>query len=89
MADILSTLYPPIVSTYQPTFAMTSSYKAKVYFSISAFNSKENIMAVQISITNQRTNVTVLKKSLYPTGFKVYANSGILTDSSRTSDDKY
>lgn len=89
MADILSTLYPPIVSTYQPTFAMTSSYKAKVYFSISAFNSKENIMAVQISITNQRTNATVLKKSLYPTGFKVYANSGILTDSSRTSDDKY
>lgn len=89
MADILSTLYPPIVSTYQPTFAMTSSYRAKVYFSISAFNSKENIMAVQVSITNQRTNASVLKKSFYPTGFKVYANSGILTDSSRTSDDKY
>ena len=89
MADIYSNLYPPIVLTYQPTFAIGTSEVCRIYFSISAFNSKEKILAVQLSLTNQKTNASVLNKSLYPTGFKIYSNSEIGTDSARTTDDKY
>lgn len=89
MADIYSTLYPPIVLTYQPTFTIGTSEVCRIYFSISAFNSKEKILAVQLSLTSQKTNASVLNKSLYPTGFKIYSNSEIGTDNNRTSDDKY
>jgi len=37
-------LYPPIIATYMPAFVRTSP--CKVYFSLSSFNSPEDIMNV-------------------------------------------
>lgn len=60
--SIISTLYPPILETYQPAFIYTD--KAPVTFSISSFNSIENISKIHVSVVDQRNNSNVLKNSL-------------------------
>lgn len=56
---LLSTLYPPVLSsTFAEAFVDTGS--ARVYFSISSFNSAADISRVQVSVSNQKTNESVV-----------------------------
>lgn len=77
-------LYPPIISTYMSAFVRTSP--CKVYFSLSSFNTPEDIMNVQISITNIKTNKSALNKTLYPSEIKLAA---LQIDTSINSDERY
>lgn len=89
MASLDTTLYPPIVETYQPTFIITSDAIAKIYFALSSYNTLSEIAAVQLSLTGQKTNSEVLSSVLYPTGIKVFLTSEIKEDTTRTGSDKY
>ena len=84
MAGIGNNLYPPIVATYMPAFIRTQS--CKIYFSLSMYNSYEDIKNVQVIISNQNTNISALKTSTYPTGIKT---TNLNIDSSIDGDDKY
>ena len=67
---ITSNLYPPIVPDILPAIVRTND--CYIYFSISPYNSlKDDIDSVQISITNQRTNSSILKPNIYPSGIKI------------------
>lgn len=69
MSTIVSNLYPPLVPNVLPAFIRTEG--CKIYFSLSAYNSKADIKehnGVQISLIDQTTNTSILNKSLYPTG---------------------
>ena len=77
-------LYPPIIATYMPAFIRTSP--CKVYFSLSSFNSPEDIMNVQITVSNINTNESVLRKSLYPSDIKI---SQLNIDTAVQTDEKY
>ena len=80
----LNNLYPPILETYMPAFVRTQT--CKVYFSLSIYNSYEDIKNVQVIVSNQNTNISVLKTSLYPTGIKI---TNINIDNSIVGDNKY
>ena len=80
----LNNLYPPILETYMPAFVRTQT--CKVYFSLSIYNSYEDIKNVQVIVSNQNTNMSVLKTSLYPTGIKI---TNINIDNSIVGDNKY
>lgn len=70
MPGINNNLYPPIFKkSYVPAFVG----KCRIYFSISIYNSLTNINqnAVQVIVQNQKTNQSVLKHSLYPSGIKI------------------
>ena len=84
MAGIGNNLYPPIVATYMPAFIRTQS--CKIYFSLSMYNSYEDIKNVQVIISNQNTNISALKTSIYPAGIKI---TNLNIDSSIDGDDKY
>lgn len=58
MATVLSTLYPPSVSTFQNAFI--NSDDAIVYFSLSAYNSRTDFNYVHISCVDQTTNENAL-----------------------------
>lgn len=58
MANVLNTLYPPQVSTFMNAFVNTEN--AKVYFSLSPYNSSIDIKRVHISVTNQLNNENAL-----------------------------
>ena len=60
----LITLYPPIMQSYMPAFIYNTNIK--VYFTLSEFNSLDEIKNAQITIVNQNTNLTVLDKTKYP-----------------------
>ena len=62
---INTNLYPPIVSTYVPAF-LKSPGVCKLYFSISQYNSFEDIKHAQVTIKNQNSNLSVLSKAKYP-----------------------
>ena len=83
-------LYPPVVDTYMPAFLVGSSdiqkNTCRVYFSISLYNSLNDIKNAQVTIANQNTNLSVLDKSKYPCEIML---TDIKTDLTRTSDDKY
>ena len=69
MAGLNNNLYPPIIDTYMPAFVRTQA--CKIYFSLSIYNSYEDIKNAQVIISNQNTNMSVLKQSLYPAGIKI------------------
>lgn len=71
-----SIIMPPIVPDIEPSFVKINP--CKVYFSFSEYNSKNDIKNIQISVVNQKTNMSVLKSSDYPTGIKIV--SGWSTD---------
>lgn len=75
MPTILNNLYPPVVRDVQPAFVRNSS-KCRIYFSLSKYNSTEEIKNVQVSLVNQKTNQSALNASKYPSGIKI-ANLGI------------
>ena len=76
-------LYPPIVDTAMPGFI--SENGVNVYFSISNYNSIENIANAQVTVVNQYNNLTALDKSKYPSEIML---KEVLTDATR-ADDKY
>lgn len=83
-------LYPPVVDTYMPAFLVGSSdiqkNTCRVYFSISLYNSLNDIKNAQVTVANQNTNLSVLNKSKYPCEIML---TDIKTDLTRVSDDKY
>ena len=60
MATVLTTMYPPIMDTYQPSFIKTQP--AKVYFSLEHCDSDdiEKIRYLHFSIVRQDTNASVI-----------------------------
>lgn len=56
------TLYPPIVDTYMPAFL--SDDACTVYFSLSSYNSLEDIQGLQFTVKRQDKNTTALKNGL-------------------------
>lgn len=79
-------LFPPIVPTYQPVVIIGENVTSyNIYFALSEYNALTDIENVQLTITNQKTNLSMLKKKdannnpLYPTGIKVYAGDAIGT----------
>ena len=83
-------LYPPVVDIYMPAFLVGSSdiqkNTCRVYFSISLYNSLNDIKNAQVTVANQNTNLSVLNKSKYPCEIML---TDIKTDLTRISDDKY
>lgn len=83
-------LFPPVVETYMPAFLIGSSdiqkNTCRVYFSISLYNSLNDIKNAQVTVTNQNTNLSVLNKNKYPCEIML---TNIKTDLTRVSDDKY
>ena len=82
-------LYPPIVDTYVPAFLVDSGTDkdiCRIYFTLSKFNTINNIKNVQITVRNQYTNLSVLDKSKYPSEIML---TSIQEDTSKTSDDRY
>lgn len=83
-------LYPPVVDVYMPAFLVGSSdiqkNTCRVYFSISLYNSLNDIKNAQVTVANQNTNLSVLDKSKYPCEIML---TDIKTDLTRVSDDKY
>ena len=61
MANVLSTLYPPLVDTFQSPFIYTDN--AKITFSISPYNSYKEIKKIHVTLTNQKTNQNVFATS--------------------------
>lgn len=57
MATVLSSLYPPLVDTFQSPFLYTDS--AKISFTISPYNSYKEITRLHITLVNQKTNQNV------------------------------
>ena len=53
------TLYPPIVDTYMPAFINDDA--CTVYFSLSSYNSLEDIKGLQFTVKRQASNVTALR----------------------------
>ena len=84
MITLTNNLFPPIVPDVIPSFIRTST--CKLYFSLSIYNVISDIKKVQISLTNQRTNLSALKNSLYPSGIKI---ADIIEDENATDDFKY
>lgn len=54
MATILSTLYPPLIGTFQPAFEYNDG--PEITFTISNYNSFSEIQHLHISLVNQETN---------------------------------
>lgn len=83
-------LYPPVMDAYMPAFLVGSSdiqkNTCRVYFSISLYNSLNDIKNAQVTVANQNTNLSVLDKSKYPCEIML---TDIKTDLTRVSDDKY
>lgn len=84
MPGIGNNLYPPIISTYMPAFIRTTA--CRIYFSLSIYNSIEEIKNVQIVISNQNTNLSALAVNLYPAGIKI---TDLHIDNSISGNDKY
>ena len=63
MPGIGNNLYPPIVDTYMPAFIRTTA--CRIYFSLSIYNSIEEIKNVQIVISNQNTNLSALAVNFF------------------------
>lgn len=90
---ILNNLYPGVVDTYMPAFLIDSANASnnicRVYFSFSVYNSMNDISAeapIQVIISNQYTNLSVLDEKLYPCGIMI---TKVYIDKERDSDDKY
>ena len=87
---ILNNLYPGVVSTYAPAFLLDSGNDVKdtcrVYFSLSAYNSRSDITNIQVTVANQFNNLSVLDTTKYPCGIML---KPLQVDNTRLSDDKY
>lgn len=59
--NITNGLFPPYVESFMPAFINTED--ARIYFSISPYNSADDIQLVHVSLTSQLTNENALKSS--------------------------
>ena len=95
MADI--SLYPPIFNKpYMPAFVAESTEGCRVYFSISVYNSLNDLHhpdkdptivdGIQVVVQNQKTNQSVLNEKKYPSGIML---TSLNTDPKRNGDDIY
>lgn len=85
MANLINTLYPPQIPTYQSAFLTTET--CKVYFSLSQYNSYEEIKKnAQVTISNQNTNQSVLSLDKYNNEIKLCQ---VRIDESKDSDKYY
>ena len=85
MPGINNNLYPPIFKkSYIPAFVGV----CRIYFSISIYNSYTQINknGIQIIVQNQKTNQSVLKRDIYPSGIKI---SAVSVDDTIETDQKY
>ena len=84
---INNNLYPPILKTYMPAFIANSNEveesTCKVYFSLSPYNKITDIANVQVTIRDQDSNKSMLKRADYPSEVKI---TSIQEDTSRTID---
>lgn len=61
MANILSTVYPPLIDTFMPAFLMEGP--AFATFSISPYNTEKSIKRLHVSLVNQKTNLNAFGSS--------------------------
>lgn len=87
---INNNLYPPIVKTYMPAFVTnsdnTEETTCKVYFSLSPYNKSTDIANVQVTVRDQNSNKSMLKRADYPSEVKI---TSLQEDTSRTVDRFY
>ena len=87
---INNNLYPPIVKTYMPAFVTNSSNieetTCKVYFSLSPYNKSTDIANVQVTIRDQNSNKSMLKRADYPSEVKI---TSLQEDTTRKVDKFY
>jgi hypothetical protein len=62
--SVVSTLYPPLLETFQPAFVYNEI--APVTFSLSPFNNINDITRIHVSVVDQRNNSNVLKGYMSP-----------------------
>ena len=72
MANVLSTLYPPLVDTFQSPFLYTG--EPTISFTISPYNSYKEIKKVHVILTNQRTNQNMFASTTALTDNTVLTN---------------
>ena len=77
MASLSNTLYPPVVSTFMPSFVNTD--KMTIYFSISNFNTSTNIHYLHVTLQSQKNNLNC---------FKSYSSGIWITDSFEYDEEK-
>ena len=77
-------LYPPIVNTYVPAFLVNET--CRLYFSLSPYNTMENIENVQVTLRNQNTNNSMLDPTLYPSEIML---TQLHEDIERKSNDRF
>ena len=87
---LINGLYPPVINTtYMPAFLVDSGDTVKdtcrVYFSISQYNSLEDIKNAQVTVVGQNSNISMLDPIKYPSEVML---KDIYTDENR-ADDKY
>lgn len=90
MPGIENNLYPPIFKkSYIPAFKKSAG--CNVYFSISAYNSLQEInqSLVQVTVQNQKTNQSVLSRLRYPSGIKITSLSIDNSEERKSSSEKY
>lgn len=97
----LNTLYPPIVDTYMPAFEVDTNGKGtcRIFFSISKYNelaandsaSQEDskIRSIWVSITDPKTNLSMVNTNVFKSGLVYIYSKNIGMDSSRVGEDKY
>lgn len=87
---VYNNLYPPVVETYMPAFLVDSENEeenvCKLYFSISDYNTIDDIKNAQITVRDQETNLSVLDSVKYPTEIML---TNILTDENIKTSYKY
>lgn len=86
---VLNNLYPPLINTYAPAFLIDSGTEkdiCKIYFSISAYNSFNEIRNAQITLSYQNTNLSALDESKYPCDIMI---TKIYEDVTASSENKY
>ena len=59
--NLTNTLYPPQVNTFMPAFVNTTD--AVIYFSLSPYNSSNDIQRVHVSLVNQLNNENALNNA--------------------------
>ena len=62
----MATLFPPILAASQPAFVSASSYAIK--FTMPELVSLSSIGHIQIKITKQSNNASIVKTEKYPDG---------------------
>lgn len=66
---LIHNLYPPVLKDVAPAFIRTQG--CKIYFSLSRYNTGEDIKWVQVTVTNLKNNLSILDTTNYPSAIKI------------------